>query len=392
MSIFNHLRFLTSGESHGPALTGIIEGLPARLPISIEKIDHQLWRRQQGYGRGRRMKIEQDRVKVLSGIRFGQTLGSPISVMIENHDWKTWQERMAVEGPDPQKRVVTVPRPGHVDLPGAIKYQHEDIRNVLERASARETAMRVALASFARQFLEQLDIGIASHVLRLLDVQGRYSWVNHSRDTQIVIPLEDINNRADDSAVRCLDKAAEKQMIKRIDKSKEDRNTVGGIFEVIGYNVPIGLGSHIHWDRRLDTRIGATMMSIQAMKGVEIGSGFDSAGQYGSEVHDEIFYDPETEQYYRNRNNAGGIEGGISNGMPIVVRVAMKPISTLMRPLKSVDMQTKEPVDAHIERSDVCALPAASIVGEAMLSLVLADAVLEKFGGDSMKEVRQRVS
>ncbi len=385
-----HIRFYTAGESHGQKLVGILEGLPANVPISIEAINHQLWRRQQGYGRGRRMKIESDTVQVVSGMRFGKTLGSPISVEIENKDWKNWQEKMAIEGSGEKIKRVTIPRPGHVDFAGAVKYGQEDIRNVLERASARETAMRVALGSFARQFLEQLGIIIASHVIQLQDVAGAVSFVDGFPEILETFPPEQINTLADASPVRCLDEAAARGMMERIDTAKTDRDTVGGIFEVIAFNVPIGLGSHVHWDRRLDTRIAATMMSIQAIKGVEIGEGFGGAARPGSEVHDEIFYDADAEGYYRKSNHAGGIEGGISNGMPIVVRAAMKPISTLMQPLNSVDMPTKQAAKAHIERSDVCALPAAGIVGEAMLALVIADALLEKFGGDSLREVMER--
>ncbi len=385
-----YLRFYTAGESHGQKLVGILEGLPADIPIAVEAINHQLRRRQQGYGRGRRMKIESDRVNVLSGMRFGKTLGSPISVEIENKDWKNWREKMAVQDSGEKIKRVTIPRPGHVDFAGAVKYGQEDIRNVLERASARETAMRVALGSFARQFLEQLGILIASHVIQLQDIAAPITFVSGYPDILQSFPPEQINALADASPVRCLDEAAARGMMERIDTAKTERDTVGGIFEVIAFNVPVGLGSHVHWDRRLDTRIAAAMMSIQAIKGVEIGSGFGGATRRGSEVHDEIFYDAEAEQYFRKSNHAGGIEGGISNGMPIVVRAAMKPISTLMQPLNSVDMPTKQAAKAHIERSDVCALPAAGIVGEAMLALVIADAVLEKFGGDSLKEVMER--
>lgn len=386
----SQLRFYTAGESHGQKLVGILEGLPANIPISIEAINQQLWRRQQGYGRGRRMKIESDKVQVVSGMRFGKTLGSPIGVEIENKDWKNWQEKMAIEGSGEKVKKVTVPRPGHVDFAGAVKYRQEDIRNVLERASARETAMRVALGAFARQFLEQLGIIIASHVIQLQDVAAPITFINGYPDILQTFPPERINSLADASPVRCLDDAAAKAMMERIDTAKTERDTVGGIFEVIAFNVPVGLGSHVHWDRRLDTRIAAAMISIQAIKGVEIGDGFGGAARPGSKVHDEIFHDADAGGYYRKSNHAGGIEGGISNGMPIVVRAAMKPISTLMQPLQSVDLSTGKSTLAHIERSDVCALPAAGIVGEAMLALVIADAVLEKFGGDSLEEVRER--
>ena len=383
------LRFLTAGESHGQALTGILEGMPANVPVSIEAIDEQLHRRQQGHGRGGRMRIEQDRVQILSGMRFGKTLGSPISMMVQNRDWKNWQKKMAVSGAPEDSNPVTVPRPGHADLAGAIKYNQQDMRNILERASARETTMRVALASVARQFLEQLGIGIASHVIQLVDVKSTVSALEIPHDEQS-LPFAEWNARADASPVRSLDADAEKWMIAVIDQAKKERDTVGGIFEVLAWGVPVGLGSHVHWDRRLDARIAAAMMGIQGMKGVEIGDGFGGACRFGSEVHDEIYYD-DARKFHRRQNNAGGLEGGISNGMPVVVRVAMKPISTLMRPLDSVDVHSKTPTAAHRERSDVCAVPAASVIGEAMLALVLADAVMEKFGGDSLEEIQQRV-
>lgn len=383
------LRFQTAGESHGQGLAGILEGMPANVEISIAQIDHELWRRQQGHGRGGRMRIEQDRVRVLSGMRFGRTLGSPISLLVENRDWKNWKTKMAVEGPERDDNPVTVPRPGHVDLSGAIKYRQQDIRNVLERASARETAMRVALGSFAKQLLASLGIGIASHVIQIVDVRSRCTLIDYGRP-DFAFALAELNAKADASPVRCPDPTAEKEMMARIDQAKAERNTVGGIFEVVAYNVPVGLGSHVSWDRRLDTRIAAAMMSIQAIKAVEIGDGFGGACRFGAEVHDEIYYDAAQKRFYRRQNNAGGLEAGITNGMPVVVRAAMKPISTLMRPLDSVDLHTKAPSPAHRERSDVCAVPAASVVGEAMLALVLADAVLEKFGGDSFEELAER--
>lgn len=390
----SQLRYFTAGESHGQALVGILEGMPAGLEIDEEYIAIQLHRRQQGYGRGGRMRIEKDRAKILSGVRFGKTLGSPISLLIENLDWKNWQEKMAVvpsaHSADIPK--VEIPRPGHADLAGAIKYGFDDIRNVLERASARETTTRVALASIARKFLEDFGIVIASHVLQLHDVRSRFSLIDFGKpDSPFDFPAIELNVRADTSPVRCLDAEAEKQMIGRIDAAKEQRDTVGGIFEVAAFNLPAGLGSYVHWDRRLDARIAAAMMSIQAMKGVEIGDGFGGATRWGSEVHDRIYHSAER-GYYRASNNAGGLEGGVTNGQPLVVRVAMKPISTLMQPLDSVNIRTQEATPAHIERSDVCALPAAGVIGEAMLALVLAEAVLEKFGGDSMEEIQGRLS
>lgn len=392
----NHLRYFTAGESHGQALAGILEGMPAGLEIDEAYIAVQLQRRQQGYGRGGRMRIEKDRAQILSGVRFGKTLGSPISLLIENLDWKNWQEKMSVAVTQSARLdeipKVEVPRPGHADLAGAIKYGFDDIRNVLERASARETAMRVALGSLARKFLEEFGISIASHVLQLHDVRGRFSLLAWGKpDSAFNFPASELNARADASPVRCLDAEAEKPMMARIDEAKTKRDTVGGIFEVAAFNVPAGLGSYVHWDRRLDARIAAVMLSIPAMKGVEIGEGFAGATQWGSAVHDRIYYD-ETRGYYRASNNAGGLEGGVTNGQPLVVRVAMKPISTLMQPLDSVNIRTKEPTPAHIERSDVCALPAAGVIGEAMLALVLAEVFLEKFGGDSIAEIRQRVS
>lgn len=390
----SHLRYFTAGESHGQALVGILEGMPAGLEIDEEYIAIQLHRRQQGYGRGGRMRIEKDRAKILSGVRFGKTLGGPISLLIANLDWKNWQEKMAVAASAHSSEIpkVEIPRPGHADLAGAIKYGFDDIRNVLERASARETTMRVALGSIARKLLEDFGIVIASHVLQLHDVRSRFSLIDFGKpDSPFDCPANELIVRADTSPVRCLDGEAEKQMIARIDAAKEKRDTVGGIFEVAAFNLPVGLGSYVHWDRRLDARIAAAIMSIQAMKGVEIGDGFGGATRWGSEVHDRIYYNTER-GYQRSSNHAGGLEGGVTNGQPLVVRVAMKPISTLMQPLDSVNIRTQEATPAHIERSDVCALPAAGVIGEAMMALVLADAVLEKFGGDSMAEIQGRSS
>jgi chorismate synthase len=390
----SHLRYFTAGESHGQALVGILEGMPSGLEIDEDYIAVQLQRRQQGYGRGGRMRIEKDRARIISGVRFGKTLGSPISLLIENLDWKNWQEKMAVAPSAHSAEIpeVEIPRPGHADLAGAIKYGFDDIRNVLERASARETAVRVALGSIARKFLEDFGVVIASHVLQLHDVRSRFSLIDFNKpDSPFDFSASELNARADASPVRCLDAEVEKLMIARIDEAKEKRDTVGGIFEVVAFNLPVGLGSYGHWDRRLDGRIAAAMLSIQAMKGVEIGDGFGGATRWGSEVHDRIYHNTER-GYHRSSNNAGGLEGGVTNGEPLVVRVAMKPLSTLMQPLDSVNIRTKEAAPAHIERSDVCALPAAGVIGEAMLALVLADAVLEKYGGDSMDEIRERLS
>ncbi|MCG8605604.1 chorismate synthase, partial [bacterium] len=343
----SRLRFLTAGESHGPALVGIVEGIPAGLKITEDSIFKQLQRRQMGHGRGGRMKIEKDRARILSGVRFGQTLGSPIALYLENKDWKNWQEKMAIEEKPSAAKEVTVPRPGHADFAGAFKYGHQDIRNVLERASARETAIRVALGSIAREFLNEFDIRIVSHVVQIHSLKASFSAAGVGKVEAAEYDLKTINTLADASPVRCLDKTVEQAMIARIDEAKTTRNTVGGIFEVIAFGLPIGLGSHVHWDRKLDARIGQAMMSIPAMKGVEIGQGFEAGTLWGSEVHDEIYYDGKAESFYRSHNHAGGLEGGITNGMPLVIRVAMKPISTLMRPLNSVDLSSKEKTQAH---------------------------------------------
>ncbi len=382
------IRYLTAGESHGQGLVGILEGMPAGLEITEEEIAVDLNRRQMGHGRGGRMKIEKDKAQIFSGVRFGKTLGSPIALILENKDWKNWQTKMSIKDIDESVKKVTVPRPGHADFAGAVKYGHLDIRNVLERASARETAMRVALGAITRKFLTQFSIKIVSHVLQIHSIRNSFTVASlGEKNSDLPFKLGEISDLADRSSVRCLDGSIEKEMIAKIDQAKKERNTVGGIFEVACLNLPIGLGSHVHWDRKLDARISHAMMSIPVMKGVEIGLGFEAAMRFGSEVHDQIYYDKDGEKYYRSSNGAGGLEGGITNGMPLVVRVAMKPISTLMRPLDSVDMATKEQTEAHIERSDVCAVPAASIIGESILALVVADAFLEKFGGDSMREI-----
>ncbi|TDI93290.1 MAG: chorismate synthase [Caldithrix sp.] len=382
------MRYLTAGESHGQGLVGIIEGLPAGLEITEEDIAVDLKRRQMGHGRGGRMKIEKDKAQIFSGVRFGKTLGSPIALIVENKDWKNWQTRMSIKDIDESVKQVTVPRPGHADFAGAVKYGHQDIRNVLERASARETAMRVALGAIARKFLRTFSIQIVSHVLQIHSIKNSFTVASlGAKNSDLPFELSEISDLADRSPVRCLDSSIEKEMIAKIDQAKKDQNTVGGIFEVACLNLPVGLGSHVHWDRKLDARISYAMMSIPAMKGVEIGLGFEAGARFGSEVHDQIYYDKDSKKYFRSSNGAGGLEGGITNGMPLTVRVAMKPISTLMRPLDSVDMATKEQTAAHIERSDVCAVPAASIIGESILALVVADAFLEKFGGDSMKEI-----
>ncbi len=361
------LRYLTAGESHGKALVAIIEGLPANMYLDKDKINLELFRRMQGYGRGDRMKIEQDHVEILSGLREGKTIGSPVTLMIKNLDYDNWKDKNI--------EPLTRPRPGHGDLAGLIKYNQSDIRNILERASARETAIRVAVGAVAKQLLKTFNIEILSHVISIgqVKLEDREVSYNDMRD-------------ADKSEVRCIDLKLSQKMIEEIDKAKEDGDSLGGIFEVAALNVPVGLGSHAHWDRKLDGLIAGAFMSIQAIKGVEIGQGFGAAFKRGSEVHDEIFYDKST-SYYRKTNNAGGIEAGISNGCPIVVRAAMKPIPTLCKPLQSIDIVTKKPFFASVERSDVCAVPAASIVGEAVLAWVLAQVITEKFGKDSMEEM-----
>ncbi|MFC4768933.1 chorismate synthase [Effusibacillus consociatus] len=372
------LRYLTAGESHGPQLTAIIEGLPANMPVSVEKINHQLWRRQQGFGRGGRMRIETDQVQIGSGVRFGKTLGTPVTLVVDNRDWKNWQQRMAIEGEPPADlEVVTKPRPGHADLAGSLKYNQQDIRNVLERASARNTATLVAIGSVARQLLEEFNIHVYSHIVELGPIKVG----------PVEGAIEEIAARAEQSQVRVANPEKEEEIIELIKKVRKEGNSLGGIFEVVVTGVPYGLGSYSMPDRKLDSRLAGALMGIQAIKGVEIGLGFDAARRPGSEVHDEIFYSQE-QGYYRETNGAGGIEGGISNGQPIVVRAAMKPIPTLYKPLRSVDMETKEAYEASIERSDVCAAPAAAVVGEAIVAWVIALSFLEKFGWDSLEEIR----
>jgi chorismate synthase len=372
------LRYLTSGESHGPELTAIIDGLPSRLPLDVEQINAQLLRRQMGYGRGGRMRIEKDEVRITSGVRFGQTLGTPVALHIQNRDWRNWEERMAITGQPPEGlEIITKPRPGHADLAGALKYNHMDIRNVLERASARNTATLVAVGSVARQLLSQFGIQIYGHVVEIGGVAARH-WPDDPSETAAL---------SEKSEVRCADPEAEAQMIEAIKRARKDGNSLGGIFEIVATGVPPGLGSYAMPDRRLDAQLAAALMGIQAIKGVEIGLGFEAARRPGSNVHDAIYYEA-GKGYIRHSNGAGGIEGGISNGQPIVVRAAMKPIPTLYQPLDSVDMLTKEPYKASIERSDTCAVPAASVVGEAVVAWTLAVALRDKFSGDSLDEMK----
>ena len=378
------LRFLNAGESHGPALTAILEGIPSNLKISVDYINRELARRQKGYGRGGRMKIEKDRAEILSGVRFGYTLGSPISILIRNKDWENWQDIMSIEGEPVDKREIVHPRPGHADLVGGIKYGFKDLRNVLERASARETTTRVAVGAICKQLLEDIGIKIGSYVVSIGELSVK--------ELLEPIPLEERAKNAEKSEVRIPIPEEDDKFKKLIDLAKEEGESLGGVFEVFATGVPIGLGSYVQWDRRLDGRIAQAMMSIQAMKGVEIGEGFELAKKFGSQAHDEIFYDEE-KGFYHKTNRAGGLEGGITNGEPIVVRVAMKPIPTLMRKksLHSVDIRTKEPFLAAKERSDVTAVPAAAVVGEAMLAFVLADAIIEKFGNDNWLEIKERI-
>jgi len=379
------LRFTTAGESHGPALISILEGMVAGLPLVAADVDVDLARRQQGYGRGRRMKIESDHVEFLSGVRAGETLGSPIAMMIQNRDWKNWQEIMDPAprtGDAEQKRVVTRPRPGHVDLSGMLKYDRDDARDVLERASARETASRVAAGAICRRFLREFGISLGSHVVHLGGVDAK-------RPAKMP---KDLNSVSDASELRTIDPDADDEMRSRIDAAKAEGNTLGGIAEVICDGVPVGLGSHVSWDRKLDGRLAAALMSIPAVKAVEIGLGVEAARRKGSDVHDEIDADEKNVlagRVRRRTNRAGGMEGGISNGEQIIVRAAMKPISTLMRPLGTIEMKTREPAQAVAERSDVTAVPAMGVIAEAMTAFVIAQAMLEKFGGDSLSETRR---
>ncbi len=378
-------RFTTAGESHGRGLVGILEGIPAGLPISAADVDIELKRRQGGYGRGARMKIESDRIEWLSGVRAGETLGSPIAMLIWNRDWEHWQDVMAPEAdpaPDPQgrRRQVTRPRPGHADLAGSLKYDRTDARDILERASARETVARVACGAVCKKLLREFSIEIGSYVAELGGVVANVG-------AQHAAPLPaNINETSDQSPVRCLDKQAEAEIIRRIDAAKAAGDTLGGIVEVVALGVPVGLGSHVSWDRKLDGRLAQALMSIPAVKGVELGLGFEAARRKGSEVHDEIL-----PGFARATNRAGGTEGGMTTGEPLLVRVAMKPISTLMSPLKTVDLKTGGPAQAQSERSDVTAVPAMGVIAEAMLAIVLTEALLEKFGGDALSELKRNV-
>ena len=377
------LRFYTAGESHGQALIALISGLPAQLPIDVAFINHELHRRQLGYGRGGRQKIEKDRAEIFSGVRHGKTIGAPIAVRIENRDWPTWEKSLPVED-SPEfagsEKKLTAPRPGHADLAGAQKFDFHDARYVLERASARETAARVAAGAFAKLLLRELGTEIAGHTIQV----GRVRLDRSASWDEIAAICKDL-----DSPLRCVDSALQEKMKAEVDAVLKAGDTVGGVFEVVAHQVPVGLGSHAQWDEKLDGRLAQALMSVQAVKGVEIGAGVKAAGFYGSEVQDEISYDKSAKKFRRSSNRAGGIEGGITNGEDLVVRGYLKPISTLRRALGTADMVTKEPLQAAYERSDWCVVPAAGVAGEAMVALVLADAFLQKFGGDSLAEMRR---
>jgi len=387
-------KFTTAGESHGKALVAIVEGMPAGLALDVEKVNHELWRRQQGYGRGGRMKIESDTMEFISGVRHGKTLGSPIALTIENRDFVHWQEVMSTKTLDIEPknpRIVTRPRPGHADLAGGEKFQTRDLRDILERASARETAARVACGAIAKQLLETFGIEIRSHVIKLGSVP----------DQPLQKDWDAISGITAESQLNCTDPSVEADMIKLIDGAKENGDTLGGIFEVVAKNLVVGLGSHTSWYEKLDGRVAQAFMSIQAVKGVEIGTGVANAGKFGSEVHDEIFYEPGPKRdsdgardlpegvFTRKTNRAGGLEGGITNGEELRVRGYLKPISTLRKPLHSVDIDTKQKDLAAFERSDITAVPAAGVIGEAMLAIVLANSMREKFGGDSIDEMKR---
>jgi chorismate synthase len=375
------LRFETAGESHGECLVATLTGLPAGIPVSLEKINRELWRRQQGFGRGGRMKIETDKAEVVAGVRHGETIGSPVAVIIRNADWKNWTEVLPVEGgEDEKKKPVTRPRPGHADLPGGIKYNYRDGRYILERASARETTSRVAIGAIAKAFLGQFGIEVLSHVIGV--GQER---LGRQAEWDEVAALA----RKDEVLLNCVDPEAEARFKAVVDEAYRTGDTVGGIFEVVAKGVPPGLGSHIAWDTRLDGRLAQAIVSIQAVKGVEVGFAEEGATSFGSKVQDTIHYNREDRSFFRGANRAGGVEGGITNGQPVVVRGFLKPISTLRRPLESVELATREPALAAYERSDVAVIPAAGVVGEAMVALVLAQAMLEKFGGDSLGETKR---
>lgn len=374
--------FTTAGESHGRALVATIEGLPAGLPVNIDFVNHELWRRQQGYGRGGRMKIETDTVQILTGVRHGETLGSPIAIMVENRDFKNWQEVMAVEAlaqPPERDRKVIRPRPGHADLVGGMKYDRRDLRDILERASARETTMRVAVGAFAKMLLREFDTLLASHVIAL----GEITLAGNE------IAWDAIKAIYDDDVLRVADKDIEKIMVERIDQAAQEGDTLGGVFEVVAKGCVPGLGSHTSWSAKLDGQLAQAVMSIHAVKAVEIGEGVMNALKPGSQVHDEIIYNPDGHSFNRTSNRAGGTEGGMTNGEELRVRGYLKPIATLKKRLRSVHIETKEPMESDFERSDVTAVPAAGVIGEAMVAITLARVMREKFGGDSLREMQR---
>jgi chorismate synthase len=376
------LRFYTAGESHGQALLAFVSGLPAQLPIDVEFINQELHRRQLGYGRGGRQKIEKDQAEIFAGVRHGKTIGAPVALRIENRDWANWEKILPVETTedDPGTKKLLAPRPGHADLAGSQKFNYHDARYILERASARETAARVAAGAFAKLLLRQLGTELASHTVQVghVKLDRAATWEQ----------IRGISGNLE-SPLRCVDAATEEEMKAEVDAALKAGDTVGGIFEVVAHNVPVGLGSHAQWDEKLDGKLAQAVMSIQAVKGVEIGAGVTAAGSYGSKVQDEISYDKTARRFRRSSNRAGGLEGGITNGEDVIVRGYLKPISTLRRALGTADMVTKEPVQAAYERSDWCVVPAAGVAGEAMAALVLADAFLQKFGGDSLAETRR---
>jgi len=376
-------RFETAGESHGQCLVATLTGLPAGIPVSLDFINRELWRRQQGFGRGGRMKIEADQIEIVAGVRHSKTIGSPIAVIIQNRDWKNWTEVLPVEdvdGAEDHRKPVTRPRPGHADLAGGIKYNLPEARYILERASARETAARVAVGAFAKTLLAEFGIGVLSHVIGVGEARmtRQASW-------EELLAL----SQKDEVLLACVDPETEKQMKEVVDSAYRTGETVGGVFEVVAHNLPVGLGSHITWDSRLDGRLAQAVVSMQAVKGVEIGFAAEGAASFGSRVQDTIHYNREERRFTRGSNRAGGLEGGMTNGQDVLVRGFLKPISTLRRPLESVDLVTREPALAAYERSDVCVVPAAGVIGEAMVAIVLAQAFLEKFGGDSLEETRR---
>jgi chorismate synthase len=377
------LRFETAGESHGECLVATLTGLPAGVPVSLDLVNRELWRRQQGYGRGGRMKIETDTAEIVAGVRHSKTIGSPVAVIIRNRDWMNWTEALPVEDADgagDKRKPVTRPRPGHADLAGALKYNFKDARYILERASARETAARVAVGALAKLFLWQFEVEVLSHVIQVGSAR-----LNRAASWEEIAEL----SRKDEVLLGCVDTEAEQRMKAVVDEAYRTGDTVGGVFEVVAHNVPPGLGSHIAWDTRLDGRLAQAIVSIQAVKGVEVGLAEEGAAAFGSKVQDTIHYDRNERRFTRGANRAGGLEGGITNGQDVFVRGFLKPISTLRRPLESVDLATREPALAAYERSDVAVVPAAGVIGEAMVALVLAQAFLEKFGGDSLEETKR---